>query len=43
MLEENGDSALSVEDARAYGEKYGIPFLNGREIMEAAGFSEGDE
>lgn len=43
MLEENGDAALSVEDAREYGEKHGIPFLNGRDIMEAAGLSGDDE
>ncbi len=43
MLEENGDAALSVEDARAYGEKHGIPFLSGRDIMEAAGLSGDDE
>ncbi len=39
MLQPNGDAALSVEDARKYGEKLGIPFLSGNEILEASGLN----
>ncbi|MDG1525983.1 MAG: 3,4-dihydroxy-2-butanone-4-phosphate synthase [Candidatus Thalassarchaeaceae archaeon] len=35
MLQPDGDRALSVKDARAYAEKYGIPMLTGEDIMRA--------
>ena len=35
MLQPDGDRALSVDDARAYAEKHGIPMLTGDEIMKA--------
>jgi len=35
MLQPDGDRALSVQDARAYASKYGIPMLTGEEIMRA--------
>ncbi len=37
MLQPDGDSALSVEDARKYGEIHGIPFLSGNDILVASG------
>ncbi|MEC7390658.1 MAG: 3,4-dihydroxy-2-butanone-4-phosphate synthase [Candidatus Thermoplasmatota archaeon] len=37
MLQPDGDAALSVEDARKYGEKHGIPFLSGEDILIASG------
>jgi 3,4-dihydroxy 2-butanone 4-phosphate synthase len=37
MLQPDGDRALSVEDARAYASKHGIPMLTGEEIMKAFG------
>ena len=37
MLQPDGDRALSVEDARAYASKHGIPMLTGEEIMRAFG------
>ena len=37
MLQPDGDSALPVEDARKYGEKFGIPFLSGKDILDASG------
>ena len=37
MLERDGDSALSVEDARAYGEAHGIPFASGEDVLRASG------
>jgi 3,4-dihydroxy 2-butanone 4-phosphate synthase len=35
MLQPDGDRALSVEDARAYASKHGIPMLTGEDIMRA--------
>ncbi|MDE0707462.1 MAG: 3,4-dihydroxy-2-butanone-4-phosphate synthase [Candidatus Poseidoniales archaeon] len=35
MLQPDGDRALSVEDARVYATKHGIPMLTGEEIMRA--------
>jgi 3,4-dihydroxy-2-butanone 4-phosphate synthase len=35
MLQPDGDRALSVEDARAYGEQRGIPFLTGADLLSA--------
>jgi len=35
MLQPDGDRALSVKDARAYADKYGIPMLTGEDIMRA--------
>ncbi|MEE2748131.1 MAG: 3,4-dihydroxy-2-butanone-4-phosphate synthase [Candidatus Thermoplasmatota archaeon] len=37
MLQPDGDRALSVQDARAYASKHGIPMLTGEEIMRAFG------
>jgi 3,4-dihydroxy-2-butanone 4-phosphate synthase len=37
MLQPDGDGALSVEEARAYGERHGIPFLTGADLLDAAG------
>ena len=37
MLQPDGDRALSVEDARAYASRHGIPMLTGEEIMRAFG------
>ena len=35
MLQTDGDGALSVEDARAYGEQRNIPFLTGADLLSA--------
>ncbi len=35
MPQPDGDRALSVEDARAYGEQRGIPFLTGADLLSA--------
>jgi len=35
MLQPDGDRALSVQDARAYASKHGIPMLTGEEVMRA--------
>ena len=35
MLQPDGDGALSVEDAREYASKRGIPMITGDEILEA--------
>ena len=35
MLEADGDNALSVEDARVWARKRGIPFLTGEELISA--------
>ena len=35
MLQPCGDAALPVEEAIAYGEKHGIPFASGQDILEA--------
>ena len=35
MLEADGDNALSVEDARIWARKRGIPFLTGEELISA--------
>ena len=40
MLEPDGDGALSVDAAREYAEKYGIPMITGGEILEAMGIEE---
>ncbi len=37
MLQPDGDAALSVEDARAYGAKHGVPFASGADILAASG------
>ena len=37
MLQPDGDRALSVEDARTYASRHGIPMLTGEEIMRAFG------
>ena len=37
MLQENGDLALPVEDARIWAGERGIPFLTGKELMNALG------
>ena len=37
MLQENGDLALPVEDARVWAGERGIPFLTGKELMNALG------
>ncbi len=37
MLQPDGDRALSVEDARNYASRHGIPMLTGEEIMRAFG------
>ncbi len=39
MLQPDGDLALPVEEARAYGEKHGIPFASGAEILVAGGLN----
>jgi len=36
-LQENGDLALPVEDARIWAGERGIPFLTGKELMNALG------
>ena len=41
MLQPDGDAALSVEDAQKYGEKHGIPFLSGDDILIASGLNRG--
>jgi len=43
MLQPHGDAALSVEDARKYGEKYNIPFLSGNDILVASGLQGGNK
>ena len=43
MLQPDGDAALSVEDAQKYGEKRGIPFLSGDDILMASGLKRGDK
>ena len=40
MLEPDGDGALSLEAAREYAEKHGIPMITGGEILEAMGIEE---
>ena len=35
MLEPDGDLALRVDDARAWAEARGIPFLEGADIVQA--------
>ena len=40
MLEPDGDGALSVDAAREYAEKHGIPMITGGEILEAMGIEE---
>ena len=37
MLQQDGDGALPVEDARAYGERHGIPFVTGADLLAALG------
>ena len=36
-----GDGRISVEDAQKYGEKHGIPFLSGDDILIASGLNRG--
>ena len=33
----------SIEDAQKYGEKHGIPFLSGDDILIASGLKRGDK
>ena len=40
MLEPDGDGALSLEAAREYAQKHGIPMITGGEILEAMGIEE---
>ena len=40
MLQPDGDGALSVDDARRYARKHGIPMITGDEILEALGIDE---
>ena len=40
MLQPDGDGALSVDDARGYARKHGIPMITGDEILEALGIDE---
>ncbi|HJO42731.1 MAG TPA: 3,4-dihydroxy-2-butanone-4-phosphate synthase [Candidatus Thalassarchaeaceae archaeon] len=35
MLQPDGDGALSVEDARLYSEKHGIPMITGADLLKA--------
>ena len=35
MLQPDGDRALSQQDARAYGEDRGIPFVTGADLLSA--------
>ena len=35
MLEDDGDNALSVEDARKWANQRGIPFIQGSDLIEA--------
>ena len=35
MLEEDGDNALTVEDARTWAHERNIPFLEGAQLIEA--------
>jgi len=35
MLQPDGDGALSVDDARKYGEERGIPFISGADLLAA--------
>ncbi len=35
MLQPNGDGALSVEEAKKYGQEKGIPFVSGAELLAA--------
>ena len=37
MLQPDGDAALPLEDAQAYGEAHGIPFASGADILAASG------
>ena len=37
MLQQDGDGALPVEDARAYGERHGIPFVTGADRLAVLG------
>ena len=37
MLQANGDLALPMEDARIWARERGIPFLTGKELMNALG------
>lgn len=37
MLQPDGDAALPVEEAIAYGKMHGIPFASGQDILEAMG------
>jgi 3,4-dihydroxy-2-butanone 4-phosphate synthase len=39
MLEPDGDGALSLDGARAYAEKYGIPMITGDDILQSMGIS----
>ena len=40
MLQPDGDGALSVDDARGYARKHGIPMITGDEILETLGIDE---
>ena len=42
MLEPNGDGALSLEGAREYAKKYGIPMITGDDILQSMGISKGN-
>lgn len=35
MLQQDGDKALLVEEAKKYGKKHGIPFVSGKELLNA--------
>jgi 3,4-dihydroxy-2-butanone 4-phosphate synthase len=35
MLQPDGDGALSVEDARIYAAKHGIPMITGDDLINA--------
>mmetsp|Transcript_10708 Transcript_10708/g.12921 ORF Transcript_10708/g.12921 Transcript_10708/m.12921 type:complete len:261 (-) Transcript_10708:85-867(-) len=39
MLQPDGDSALPVEEARKYAEKYGIPMVTGADLLKAHGLA----
>jgi 3,4-dihydroxy-2-butanone 4-phosphate synthase len=40
MLQPDGDGALSVDDARKYANKRGIPMVTGDDILKALGIGE---
>ena len=40
MLQPDGDGALSVDDARKYASKHGIPMITGDDILNALGIGE---